>query len=191
MAAGAPTAWTHYAAVNLRRWLNAFVAEARMRQQATAPDPATYLPIRRISIGMFMFADMTERVCGFDLPEYLHTSSVFRDLHESMADIIAFTNDIYSLEFETALGDTVNLVPVLTTHEGCSVDQAVDKISTLVHPACDKFTSLAAQLPELACDTADRHIAYQYTTMVRDQAQGTEAWVRRTKRYPQTPAYTG
>jgi hypothetical protein len=139
-------AWRSRFRENLAAWEQANIQSGARRADAGPPPPEEYIPWRRISSALLWHFDLIEYADGRELPDAFLSTGLYRRLIESAADVIAWTNDLFSAPKELARGEQSNLLAVLAHHRGISVQDAalltVHRIATRVR----EFQSARADL---------------------------------------------
>ncbi|HKS48359.1 MAG TPA: terpene synthase family protein [Amycolatopsis sp.] len=179
--------WRERARQSWQRFLRSFLAEVIARRSRVVPTLDDYLALRRESMAMYLYLDATERVNRYEVPSSILASEEIRRLGLLEIDIIAFCNDVHSVEHEEARGDTHNLVLVLE-HEGRGTREAViEEICRLVHDKSEQFLSIAAEIPALCrrvgATANEQAITQRYVTAMTHQIRVTHDWSMATRRY--------
>jgi pentalenene synthase len=179
--------WRERARRNWRRFLRSFVSEAIARRNGVVPNLDDYLALRRESMAMYLYLDATERANRYEVPDSILASEEIRRLGQLEIDIIAFCNDVHSVEHEEARGDTHNLVRVFE-HEGRGARTAViEEIRRLVHDKSEQFLRIAAEIPALChrvgATANEQAVTEHYVTAMSNQIRVTHDWSMATRRY--------
>jgi len=143
--------WRLRAGRNWRRFLRSFLAEVTARHSGEVPTLAGYLALRRETMAMYLYLDATERAGRYEVSERILASEQIRQLGLLEIDIIAYCNDVHSVEHEEARGDTHNLVLVLERGGGGTREEVIEEIRRLVRANSERFLRIAAEIPAL-CD---------------------------------------
>lgn len=106
-----------------------------------APDLADYAGMRRDLFGADLFFDLIEVAHGYQSGGAPH-------LRDSAADVIAWTNDLYSLEKDLAMGEAANLAIIMRRDRALSWQQAVDEVHGMITARTQDFLAARA-----ACST--------------------------------------
>jgi alpha-muurolene/germacrene-A/gamma-muurolene synthase len=89
--------------------------------------------------------------------------------------------DIYSYNFEQSHNETHNLVNVLMTHDGLSLQQAVDRTGEMCKQCIDTFIENQKRIPSWG-DSVDRDVKL-YVRGLQEWMPGSLQWSFMTKRY--------
>ncbi|WP_342234515.1 terpene synthase family protein [Inquilinus sp. OTU3971] len=151
------------------------------------PDAATFLTMRRNTIGMIFQADVLEVVCSLRVPDVLRDSLLYRELVLCFADTTAWHNDVYGLEKDIADGQTCNMVRVVAASEGCSLVEAVDRVLERAKERQRLLLDLQERLPELAgqldLPSEAANQAARLALHLRRYAYANLVWIGETRRY--------
>src|SRR5215217_8061343 len=113
---------------NFLDYLEAVKFQNRYHADQKIPDEATFLGLRRHTIAMIFQADVLEALSKLDIPEVLREHWMFRELVCCFADITAWHNDMYGLEKDIDDGQTCNIVRVVSAHERCDSEEALNRV---------------------------------------------------------------
>ncbi|GAA1587500.1 hypothetical protein GCM10009678_82460 [Actinomadura kijaniata] len=151
--------WCERFAEHFARHLWAQCVAVRHRADGDGPDLAGYVPLRRDLFGADLFFDLIALVDGLGV--------VGSDgLRESAADVIAWTNDIFSVEKDLAFWERSNLVLLLHDKHGGSWQRAMDAARDMVEDrvldllaagAREEHPQFAARLGQVARASLDWH----------------------------------
>ncbi|KAJ7207894.1 terpenoid synthase [Mycena pura] len=134
--------------------------ETKQRDTNAIPDLESYIALRRDTSDTYGL--------GIDLPDFVVEDPIMMALNQYTNDLVAWSNDIYSYNVEQARGGTHNMVIVLMTHHGHTLQSAVDYAGELCRQAIDAFERDRAALPSWGAEIDD---------MVRRYVLGLEAWI--------------
>ncbi|WP_433500440.1 4-epi-cubebol synthase [Sphaerimonospora sp. CA-214678] len=126
-----------------RDYLFAQVWEAANREDDVIPTFADYVFMRRRTGAMltvFAMIDLTAEVC-LTWDEWRHPAVRLMTQHAN--DVVVWDNDLISYAKERgAVNGRNNLVTVLVTHTGCSVQEAMDRIGVMRDRAIVEMVAL-------------------------------------------------
>lgn len=157
----AGTAWQQRLRHHLGRHLR---AQAELVRRRTTSDPLgedTYLALRRDSFGALFFFDLIDAADGVSergsrRDAAFEECEVCGECAESLrviaADVIAWTNDIFSVVKDVVCGEEHNLITVLVEARGLSWQGAVDTAHDMLMAAVADFRAVA-----------DRHATHRRT----------------------------
>ncbi|PRY41274.1 terpene synthase family protein [Umezawaea tangerina] len=111
------------------------------------PEPAEFLVLRREEGAAKPTIHLVEVVARTDLPEEFRGSAAWRGLHDACADVLTWTNDIYSYRKERRSGSRFNLVDVLVRHADLPEHDALARAVDMTNAKAREFVALVAELP--------------------------------------------
>jgi hypothetical protein len=120
------------------RWYHRFVEhvansgraafwEAENRIRGIIPDERTYITNRRHTGAVLVCLDLIEIMDHIDLPNPLYFGVPVQRCLLAACDVICWTNDLYSLEKEAALGEHHNLVSIIEHADGLPRGEAISR----------------------------------------------------------------
>ncbi|MEU3742595.1 terpene cyclase [Streptomyces sp. NPDC032198] len=181
-AAGASPQWRRRFIGHLRDCLvTATVWEGGNRVRGTVPDETTYIEKRRHTGAIYVCMDLIDIVEGLDVPESLYDSAEFTAARDAACNVVCWTNDVYSLDKERALGEVHNLAYLMQYHRGLDREQALAEVCAATGAETERFLSAEAELMR----AQPRHAALLVPCLagMRTWMRGNLDWSRRTKRY--------
>jgi hypothetical protein len=116
--------WKQRFATNVSELLRAAATESLHRSRGHIPSEASYLANRRIVSGGAPLLDMVEFCASRELPPALRDTASYRSMREAATDVMAWTNDVCSVEKERTVGDPHNYLFVLAQHRDLTDRQA-------------------------------------------------------------------
>jgi hypothetical protein len=131
------------------RDLDAYLLHAVRYAGTTTDDlPALdeFLSLRREEGAAKPTVDLVEVAAGADLREEFRSSATWRHLVDACADVLTWTNDIYSYEKERHAGSRFNLVDVLVRHEHLPEHHALARAVDMTNEKAREFAAGAAEL---------------------------------------------
>ncbi|WP_341721056.1 hypothetical protein QQG74_15830 [Micromonospora sp. FIMYZ51] len=156
--------------------------EADNRAAGTVPDEQSYVENRRHTGAIYVCMDLIEVVRDIELPAEVIDGEVFAGTLRAACDVVCWTNDVYSLDKESALGEFHNLVSVVAHHERLDRPAAVAAVLRRIADATDEF--LAGEQRLLGPEFAAHHAGLaRYLAGMRSWMRGNLDWSRETKRY--------
>jgi Terpene synthase family 2, C-terminal metal binding len=124
--ATAGTAWRERFVDHMVAGAMAAAWEADNRIRGVIPTEASYIDKRRHTGAIYVCMDLVEIVEHVELPAEVYHSPVFTAALDAACDVVCWTNDLYSLDKETALGEHHNLVTVSMHERGLGTTDAVN-----------------------------------------------------------------
>lgn len=182
--------WRRRFMLHLEAHRDGCAEEAVNRRIQHVPTEAQYPPLRRRACGPFLY-DLVEPVLGVELPARLLRTPRWKTLAHSVADVVAWSNDLASHDLEAARGDVHALPAVLARAHGLDAAQAAAKIADMVAAKIadrleDAWTA-ARRLPEmldrLELTVAQRAAAAQVVKVLLDTPRAHLDWLAESGRY--------
>ncbi|SEG99756.1 germacradienol/geosmin synthase [Nonomuraea solani] len=184
---GMSESWRNRFASSWARFLAAHAQEVRISAAGENLDLAAYIDLRRRSVGIHHSIDAAERSCRTEVPVQIQAHPLMQNMRAAAADVIAYMNDLQSLEREERRGDSHNLVTVLMRHRGCSRAAAIDEAVRMTADRLAAYLHLESRVPRL-CDELGMAQNQRAATDVgvagiRNWIRGNYDWARNTGRY--------
>ncbi len=184
---GMSESWRNRFAASWGRFLAAHAHEVRLSANGVALNLKDYLALRRITVGIHHSIDIAERSRRFEVPVQVQAHKLMRAMRDAAADVIAYMNDVHSLEREERRGDPHNLVTVLRHDRGWSRQAAIDEAVRMANEHLELYERLEAQIPEvcdeLGLDEDDRRSVGMGVEGIRNWIRGMYDWAMSTGRY--------
>ncbi|MDQ1071987.1 terpene synthase family protein [Streptomyces canus] len=140
-------AWRSRYRAHYRDWLALSLRARPHRQGRSAPvSVPTYIRRRRLHSGAEMTFDLLEVGHNRELPEIVARSDLYRMVRFAANDAISWTNDLYSLPKDLAVGDADHLTAVLREARGGTWGEAASKAARMVHEATADFLAACGDL---------------------------------------------
>jgi Terpene synthase family 2, C-terminal metal binding len=164
----------------VQRFLSGCVSEIASRAEDFVFDYDTYLKVRRDSVGMGMYFVLGEYGLGIDLTDEV-ADGPLRELVDTALEHIMLTNDVFSFRAEAAMDDYVNAVAVLCLNEGMSLQDAIDRVFTVVEGKRVEFLARRAAIE--ATEWGRRPDIAAYLDALWHMMAGNLQWSYLTSRY--------
>ncbi|GAA0912155.1 hypothetical protein GCM10009560_02340 [Nonomuraea longicatena] len=150
-----------------KEYIFAQVWEAANRETDVVPSPEDYVFMRRRTGAMYPVYALIDIASGQRLtPDEWHHPDV-RALTEHANDLVVWDNDLFSYAKERKHDMARhNLVNVLVTHRGCSLQEALNEVAVMHDQAVAQMVKLRSSVDSWG------------TQAVRAYVQGLEHWVR-------------
>ncbi|MDX2816707.1 terpene synthase family protein [Streptomyces sp. PA03-5A] len=168
-------AWGDRFRRHLLGWIRTNQDMIRIRAGDEVPTPEAYIAWRRVSGATGWCFDLIEYAQEAELPPAIWFSPACRVLREAAADVIGWTNDLFSVEKELRSGETTNLVLVLRHHHGLTLDEAIDE-TRLWHAR--RVASLRTATRDLYATALATDLTPGQLAAVCQYADGIHAWAR-------------
>ncbi|MEU6851101.1 terpene cyclase [Actinacidiphila alni] len=187
--ADAPPGWDRRFIGHLEQCLStAALWEAGNRIGGIVPPEDVYIANRRHTGAIYVCMDLIEIVRPTRMPDEVRGSREFGAALDAACNVVCWTNDVYSLAKERALGEVHNLVYVVQHHRGLTERQALERVHAAIDAETGRF--LAHERDVLAAHPDWAGPLGRYLDGMRTWMRGNLDWSRRTKRY-RTSAATG
>jgi pentalenene synthase len=145
-------AWCARLADQFAAWIRMTIREretyAALRAERRLPDPATYLEIRSVTVGVIPTFHFIEYAEGFELPPAVVDHPLVRALHTAGMQLELLSNDLASLEKDMA-SSWPNMVTVIQAAERISLPDAVERVVRMHNDVLADFLATEARLPDL------------------------------------------
>jgi hypothetical protein len=155
--------------------------ESQNRAAGLVPDEATYIEKRRHTGAIYVCMDLIDIVERILIPVEIYASDAFQEPLKAACDVVCWTNDLYSLEKEAALGEYHNLVMIVEHARRMSRAAAATHVAEQISERTRQFCALEPQL--LAAFPAQIEDLTKYLAGMRSWMRGNLDWSRSTKRY--------
>jgi len=175
-----PGTWWARFTQHFSQYLSTYPWSVSNTARGVVPALDEYRQRRRHSGGMYQAIDLIEFVLHRVLPEELLGGPHFPLLSRITNDVVCWSNDLFSLEKELARGDVNNLVLVVERAERIPLQQAVDRVGSMISSAVGHFEQVERALP-----TDLEEAVQRYLSMLRAWMRGNLDWSIETGRYSQ------
>ncbi|MEU6562070.1 terpene synthase family protein [Nocardia nova] len=159
----------------------AAVWEADNRVHATVPSDAEYVTQRRHTGAIYPCMDLIEIVERIELPDGVYTGELFTRALDAACDVVCWTNDVFSVDKETALGEYHNLVSLHEHWDRMSRTAALETTMTRIVARLAEFTELQPRV--LAAWPGHAEELAGYLAGMRSWMRGNLDWSAETRRY--------
>jgi 5-epi-alpha-selinene synthase len=154
-------------------------AEHRARNQV--PDVDAYIENRRNSVANTISLDMFDLSEHVEFPAEIYGSQRFQAILRAANNIVAWTNDVYSLKKELAHGEICNLVVAVQYARHCSLQEAVNRVCAMIETETRCFQEMVQNFPAYSAEV-DPGIC-QYLFDLGKWIRGPLDWYHETLRY--------
>ncbi|MBM9624461.1 terpene synthase family protein [Streptomyces zhihengii] len=156
---------------HLADWVTSNEQAATRHHAQEVPSLEEYVPWRRVSGTLLWGFDLVEYATERELPAASVSSSAYAELVEAAADVICWTNDLYSAPKEIQRGDPNNLLVVLQHHYGMTLQEAAEATVERIEARVSEFHAL---LPTML----DQAPPSSLHSVHRAWADGLASWMR-------------
>ncbi|KAH7911343.1 isoprenoid synthase domain-containing protein [Hygrophoropsis aurantiaca] len=167
-----------------KAYVDAVSEEAELREAGEVLDLASFIALRRENSAIRPCFGLIEYILGIELPDNVLHDPTFQSIYWAGADMVCWSNDVYSFNMEQAKGHTGNnVVTVLMREHGIELQEAADMVGGIFEELMRRYledrTRLPSWGPEVDADVA-RYI------------QGIDHWVVGNLQWSfETPRYFG
>ncbi|EIM89671.1 terpenoid synthase, partial [Stereum hirsutum FP-91666 SS1] len=156
---------------SMNMFFQAVEQQANDRGGEVVPDLESYIDMRRDTSGCKPVFDLIEYALGFELPEEVVDHPVIKALNQGANDLVTWSNDVFSYNVEQARGDTHNMICIFMEHDGCTLQESIDRVGGLCKQTIDAFVENKARVPSFA------HLGPQVDGWVTGYVQGLQDWI--------------
>ncbi|TYK48045.1 terpene synthase family protein [Actinomadura decatromicini] len=189
--------WAETSADMSREWRRRFMLQLEAHRDGCAeesvnrrirhvPAEAEFGPLRRRACGPFLY-HLAEPVLGVELPPRLLRTPRWKTLADSVADAVAWSNDLASHDLEADRGDVHDLPAVLAAAHGLDAPRAAalvaDRIADRLEDAWTAARRLPDMLDRLELTVAQRAAAAQVVKVLLDTPRAHLDWLAESGRY--------
>ncbi|MFI1170185.1 terpene synthase family protein [Streptomyces melanogenes] len=178
--------------LHLLEYLAGNLQQAAYRGLGDVCHLAEYGALRRAAGGILITFDLIEFAGGSELPPSVYYSRTYQRLLRAAGDVVCWTNDVLTVEKETAAGDLLNLVTVLQRAHHCPPGEARARARELISRRLDGFRRTEEDVPglcaALALDGTEQQALTACVALLRAWMGGHAAWGITTSRYARLPA---
>ncbi|KDQ53197.1 hypothetical protein JAAARDRAFT_162104 [Jaapia argillacea MUCL 33604] len=156
--------------------------EAEYRERGEVLDLDAFRDLRRENSAIRLCFGLFEYVLGIDLPDKVFDDPVFMSLYWAGADMVCWSNDVYSYNMEQAKGHSGNnIVTVLMKAKDISLQEASDHVGAYFKQLMDRYVEDKKRLPSWG-PSIDANVA-KYLSGVENWVIGNLEWSFETQRY--------
>ncbi|MEV7689183.1 epi-isozizaene synthase [Streptomyces bungoensis] len=134
-----PGTWNRRFARHFHAVIEAYDREFRNRTEGYVPKVEEYLALRRLTFAHRIWTDLLEPSAGRELPDSVRGHPAYRRAALLSQEFAAWYNDLCSLPKEIAGDEVHNLGISLVTHEGLTLEEAVDEVRRRVEECVAEF----------------------------------------------------
>ncbi|GAC1477920.1 MAG: hypothetical protein NVS2B12_32360 [Ktedonobacteraceae bacterium] len=180
---GMSAAWQERFLEHLVAYFETYNWTVRNRALGRVPAMDDYIAVRQHSGGMTIGIDLIEFATHGELPTALLKSGAFQALASTTNNVVCWSNDIFSLEKESARGDVNNLVIIVRHQQNVALQEAVEHVNALVTQQVQLFEQVERSLPEFAPELAPTVAVF--LAGLKDWMRANLDWSLQTKHYSQ------
>ncbi|MFB7504501.1 epi-isozizaene synthase [Streptomyces broussonetiae] len=172
-----PRTWNQRFSRHFHTVIEAYDREFRNRTEGYVPGVEEYLALRRHTFAHWIWTDLLEVSAGCELPDAVRKNPAFRRAALLTQEFAAWYNDLCSLPKEIAGDEVHNLGICLISHEGLTLEEAVDEVRRRVEECIRDFIEAEQEALQFADAIADGSIrGKELSTAVRDSVGNMRNW---------------
>ena len=184
------SAWKNRFTKHLLNTMAGALREIQLRAGGTPPSFSEYVALRRNACSALPCFDLIEVCTHSEIPAAAYHSAPFQEMILAGVDIVAWTNDLYSLEKEAACGIVSNIVLVLEQERELDRQQTWDMARTLINDRVNDLLAAEQRFPTVArtlqLDPSTVEAMGVCMACLRDWIAGSNHWhANGTTRYQQ------
>ncbi|RZU12789.1 epi-isozizaene synthase [Streptomyces sp. BK239] len=150
-----PKTWNARFTRHFHTVIEAYDREFGNRVEGRVPTVEEYLALRRLTFAHWIWTDLLELAAGRELPDQVRKHPAFRRAALLSQEFAAWYNDLCSLPKELAGDEVHNLGISLITHEGLTLEEAVEELRRRVEECVSEFLAAEHEVLSLADRLAD------------------------------------
>ncbi|MFI5966300.1 epi-isozizaene synthase [Streptomyces asoensis] len=150
-----PGTWNARFARHFHAVIDAYDREFHNRTEGRVPGVEEYLALRRLTFAHWIWTDLLELGAGTELPDRARKHPAYRRAALLCQEFAAWYNDLCSLPKEIAGDEVHNLGISLITHEGLTLEEAVEELRRRVGECISGFLAAEKDVLLLADRLAD------------------------------------
>jgi len=169
--------FTHF-----KNYIESVGVEAELRERGEVLDMDAFRDLRRENSAIRLGFVIYERVLGIDLPDMVFEDKTFMDAYWAAADMMCWSNDLYSYDMEQAKGHTGNnIITVLMKAKGVDLQTACDYVGEHFNMLMKRWLEAKERLPSWG-EEVDRDVQ-RYIEATGHWIRGNLDWCFATQRY--------
>ncbi|MFI2430867.1 epi-isozizaene synthase [Streptomyces sp. NPDC018693] len=150
-----PATWNARFARHFHQVIEAYDREFHNRSTGRVPPVEEYLALRRLTFAHWIWTDLLEPSAGRQLPDTVRKHPAYRRAALLSQEFAAWYNDLCSLPKEIAGDEVHNLGISLITHEGLTLEEAVEEVRRRVEGCISEFLDAERDALRFAESLAD------------------------------------
>ncbi|KAJ3553938.1 hypothetical protein NM688_g3357 [Phlebia brevispora] len=163
-------------------YVEAVAQEAELRERGEVLDMAAFETLRRENSAIRLCFGLFEFALGIDLPDEVFENPAFMNLYWAAADMVCWSNDVYSYNMEQSRGiGGNNIVTVLMQAKHVDLQTASDIVGDHFQMLMNRFVEGRKMLPSWGV-TVDAAVV-AYVGAMGDWVVGNLNWSFETQRY--------
>ncbi|KAI0649319.1 terpenoid synthase [Trametes meyenii] len=163
-------------------YVNAVAREAEYRERGEVLSVAAFQTLRRENSAIRLCFGLFEFCLGIDLPDAVFQDEHFMTLYWAAADMVCWSNDVYSYNMEQAKGHTGNnIITVLMQEKAIGLQAASDFVGVHFADLMSRFVEVKKQLPSFGAGLDDA--VAKYVEAMQHWVIGNLEWSFESQRY--------
>ncbi|WP_410604764.1 terpene synthase family protein [Amycolatopsis sp. lyj-90] len=167
--------WSDLFSSHLNTYILHAIHFAGLSDTENLPELNDFLILRREEGAAKPTIDLIEVATRADLPDEVHDSALWRQICDTCADVLTWSNDIFSYRKERRSGTRFNLIDVLVHHGRLTEQQALVRAVDMTNARAQDFTDRAT---ELLCHSDFLSLAAETRAAARRCLEGMKHWMR-------------
>jgi len=163
-------------------YLEACLWEAENRAAGATPELAVFELMRSYAGAVRTYLDLAEVAAGVSLPCVVRQHPTLQRANLAVCNIGCWNNDALSFAKELYSGDSHNLVLVLASELGLSIDQAADAVVASCDAEVRVLERMVNDPPNFGSQAANA-VARRYFDALTAMVRGAIDWTAETARY--------
>ncbi|MGW8953968.1 terpene synthase family protein [Streptomyces sp. NPDC055709] len=176
----ASPAWLRRFTSNFMDTMEAVLQGLRMQRRGDTPSLHEYVVLHRKAGCARPSFDVIELASRVELSEEFYGCEQYQAFLDAASDVIDLTNDLYSVEKESAAGSLMNGLLILENRHGMERKSAASHLQMMIDQRLSDLRVARAQLPEvarsLALDVEAIDVSEMCTQAVYDWISGAHYW---------------
>ncbi|MGF6889641.1 cytochrome P450 [Nocardia sp. GAS34] len=140
-----------------------------------------YIRVRRETFGAYYFFDLIDGIDGVADADRRCDTGCENTLREHAADVVSWTNDLYSVVKDVVCGEQYNLVTVLSDTRGLELQDAVDAAHAMLMDVVADYLTVAQRHTDHS--TTEPVPGVDSATRLQQVMQASAHWHRSVSRY--------
>lgn len=171
----------HHFVCNFEDYFHGCLEEANNRVQLILPALDAYIAIRSSSAAATLCLTLIEFCDQVMIPYSLRNHEIINKINRMTTNILAWTNDIFSVEREMSSGEVHNLVLILKVQNNSTLKEAITSAAELHDKEVKSLANLEASIPYFGKEV-DAEIA-KYLSGLHSWIRGNLDWYSQSGRY--------
>ncbi|UYQ92144.1 hypothetical protein MKQ68_18820 [Chitinophaga horti] len=133
---------------NLSLYFSGLADETYYRNNRIYPTFERYMDVRMRSVNVDIMSNLAEAITARLLPNFLTGHEVIKEIELLVCRVLIFCNDMFSVAEERECGDVLNSILIIEHFEGCSAQQASERVLNMHDKDVERLIELSNNLPD-------------------------------------------